>query len=346
MKYEPGDKIIVLHTDEEGKVLEIINEQMVMIEVKGVKFPAYLDQIDFPYFKMFTQQRQAEKKKIFIDNVKPEKAILKKGGQDAKTKAGEEKGIFISFLPVFDKDIFDDDVVEKFRVYLLNQTNTQFNFIYAIYFNGINSFELNNTILPQQDFYLHDVAFDDLSDNPKFNFEFSLATPDKKKATHYETSLKIKAKQLFKKIEEIQQNNQPTFSYMLFDKYPDKVEEEKVDLSKLGTAGFRLYGASKIREHLPPARTVVDLHIEKITDSWKHLSNFEILTLQLKEFEKFYDLAIAHYQSSLTIIHGVGEGKLKDEIHAILRTKKEVKSYINQYTGAYGYGATEIYFGY
>lgn len=339
MKYEPGDKIIVLHTDEEGKVLEIINEQMVMIEVKGVKFPAYLDQIDFPYFKMFTQKRQAEKKKIFIDNVKPEKINI-------KTKAAEDKGVFLSFLPIFDKDIFEDDVVEKFRIHLLNQTNTHFNFIYRLYFNGESNFELTNTILPQQDFYLHDVSFDDLSDNPRFNVEFSLATPDKKKAPHYEASLKIKAKQLFKKIEEVQQKNEPTFSYLLFDKYPDRVEEERVDLSKLGNAGFRVYDAGRIKEHLPPARSVVDLHIEKITDNWKYLSNYEILSLQLKEFEKFYDLAVAHYQPSLTVIHGVGEGKLKDEIHFILRTKKEVKSFVNQYTHLYGYGATEIYFGY
>ena len=339
MKYEPGDKIIVLHTDEEGKVLEIINEEMVMIEVKGVKFPAYLDQIDYPYFKMFTEKRKADKKKIFIDNVKQEKPNI-------KTKAGEEKGVFISFLPVFDKDIFDDDVVEKFKIYLLNQTNTQFNFKYTLYFNGENNFEHINTILPQQDFYLHNVAFDDLSDNPRFNFEFSLATPDKKKAPYYEASLKIKAKQLFKKIEEIQLKNEPTFSYLLFDNYPDKVDEEKVDVSKLGNAGFRLYDAGRIREHLPSARTVVDLHIEKLTDSWKHLTNFEILSLQLKEFEKFYDLAVSHYQPSLTIIHGVGIGKLKDEIHSLLRSKKEVKSFINQYTAAYGYGATEIYFSY
>lgn len=339
MKYEPGDKIIVLHTDEEGKVLEIINEQMVMIEVKGVKFPAYLDQIDFPYFKMFTQKRQAEKKKIFIDNVKREKV-------NSNTKPGEEKGVFISFLPIFDKDIFDDDVVEKFKIHLLNQTNTQFNFTYTLYFNGTNNFELVNTVLPQQDFYLHDVLFEDLSDNPRFNVEFSLATPDKRKAPHFEASLKIKAKQLFKKIEEVQQKNEPTFSYLLFDNYPDKVEEEKVDLSKLGNAGFRVYEASRIREHLPPARSVVDLHIEKITDHWKHLSNFEILSAQLKEFDKFYDLAVAHYQPSLTVIHGVGEGKLREEIHSILRSKKEVKSFVNQYTPLYGYGATEIYFQY
>jgi hypothetical protein len=54
MKYEVGDKIVVNATNEDGRVLEIMNEKMVMIEVRGVKFPAYTDQIDFPYFKMFT----------------------------------------------------------------------------------------------------------------------------------------------------------------------------------------------------------------------------------------------------------------------------------------------------
>ncbi len=337
MKYEIGDKIIVLHTDEEGKVVDIINEQMVMIEVKGVKFPAYLDQVDFPYFKMFTEKRKAEKKKIFIDNVKPEKTNI-------KTKVNE--GVFISFMPVFDKDIFDDDVVEKFKIHLLNQSDRGFNFKYTLYFGGENNFELSNNISPFTDFYLHDVAFEDLSDNPRFHFEFSLLNPEKKKAPYYEASLKIKAKQLFKKIEEIQVKNEATFSYLLFDEYPDKVEEEKVDLSKLGNAGYRVYDAGKVRENLPAARSVVDLHIEKLTDSWKHLSNFEILTIQLKEFEKFFDLAAAHYQPTLTVIHGVGVGKLRDEIHDILRTKKEVKSFVNQYTAAYGYGATEIYFSY
>ena len=97
---------------------------------------------------------------------------------------------------------------------------------------------------------------------------------------------------------------------------------------------------------MAPAQSVVDLHIEKLTDSWKHLSNYEILTLQLKAFEKYYELAVAHYQPSLTIIHGVVMGKLRDEIHAILKLIKEVKSFINQHNHLYGYGATEILFEY
>ena len=337
MKYQQGDKIIVLLTNEEGTVVEIMNEKMVMIEVKGVRFPAYMDQIDFPYFKMFSEKRLVEKKKIFIDNVKQEKNA---------PKIKVDNGVFLSFMPVFDKDIFDDDVVEKLKVYLINQTETAYNFRYNLLFSGESTFELKNSIGPLSDFYLHNVDFEHMSDNPRFDVEFSLVNEDRKKATHFETSLKLKAKQLFKRIEEIQIKNEPTFSYPLFEYYPERVDEEKVDLSKLGNAGFRVYDASKVRENLPPARTVVDLHIEKLTDSWKHLSNFEILTLQLKEFEKFYELAVAHRQPSLTIIHGVGVGKLRDEIHDMLRLKKEVKSFVNQYHASYGYGATEIYLNY
>ncbi len=337
MKYESGDKIIVLLTNEEGKVVEIMNEKMVMIEVKGVRFPAYMDQIDFPYFNMFSQKKIVEKKKVYVDNMPKEKGVLR----DKK-----EEGMFICFMPVFDKDVFDDDVVEKLKIYLVNQTDASFTFKYNLLFNGESSFQLTNTIEHLHEFYLHDVNFEDLSDNPRFDVEFSLSNPDKKKASYYETSLKLKAKQIFKKIEEIKLKNEPTFLYPLFDTYPDKAEEEKVDINKLGNAGFRVYDLSRIKELLPPARSVVDLHIEKLTDSWKHLSNFEILTLQLKAFEKFYDLALAHFQPSLTIIHGVGVGKLRDEIHDILKTKKEVKSFVNQYHHAYGYGATEIFFGY
>ncbi|MEO6252159.1 MAG: Smr/MutS family protein [Ferruginibacter sp.] len=337
MKYQPGDKIIVLLTEEEGKVVEIMNEKMVLIEVKGVKFPAYMDQIDFPYFKMFSEKIKAEKKKVFIDNVQKEKAT---------PKVKEGNGIMLSFIPVFDKDIFDDDIVEKFKLYLVNQNETAYTFTYNLMIGGMSDFQLKNTIDPLSDFYLHNVKFEDLSDSPRFDFEFALKEPDKKKAPYYETSLKIKAKQLFKKIEEIQLKNEPGFSYLLLENYPDRVAEDKVDLGRLGNAGFRVYDAGRIKQNLEPARSVVDLHIEKLSDSWKHLTNFEILSMQLKAFEKYYELAVAHYQPSLTIIHGVGVGKLRDEIHEILKSKKEVKSFVNQHSHLYGYGATEIFFSY
>ncbi len=335
MKYEIGDKIIVLQTDEEGKVVEIMNEKMVMIEVRGVRFPAYMDQIDFPYFKMFSQKKIVEKKKIYVDDIKREKKAVKK-------KTGD--GVFLNFLPVFDKDVFDDDLVEKLKVYLVNQNEEAYNFTYDLVFDGESSFSLKNKLEGLSEFYLHDVSFDDMGEAPKFEFEFSLSYPDKRKAPFHEVFFKLRGKQLFKKIEETQQKNEASFAYELFTHYPEKIAAETVDLSSLGNAGFRIFDAGKIRENLPPARTVVDLHIEKLTDKPASLSSFEMLTLQLNNFEKYYDLAVAHKQQMLTVIHGVGEGILRNEIHEKLRLKKEVKSFVNQFHPLYGYGATEIFF--
>ena len=188
MKYEIGDRIIVILTGEEGTVVDIMNDNMVMIEVKGVKFPAYMDQIDFPYFKMFTEKKVVEKKKIYVDNIRKEKPVVRKK---------EGSGVWISFIPVFDKDVFDDDMVEKLKVYLINHNDEAYDFHYNLSFTGENHFELKNSIRPGSDFYLHDVDFDDLSDNPKFEVIFSLSSENRKKAPYLETSLKIKGKQFF-----------------------------------------------------------------------------------------------------------------------------------------------------
>jgi hypothetical protein len=339
MKFEIGDTVLILHSNEEGEVIDIINEKMVLVDVKGVKFPAYIDQLDFPYFKRFSEKKlfPQKKDKQYIDDVRKEKP-----SQAAKVA----DGAWLTFLPVFETDEFGDEVVEELKVHLVNRTDTAYNFIYRLNYFGKPEFELKNVINPFEDFYLHDVAFADLNDNPAFEFEFSLLQPDKKKADHYESSLKLKAKQLFARIEEIKEKNEATFSYNLFNKYPDKAFEDKFDTSGFAGKGYKIYDAKKARQHLEPVRSVIDLHIEKLSDDWKHLGNYEILSLQLKAFEKYYELALAHLQSSLIVIHGVGEGRLRDEIHGRLRLKKEVKSFVNQYHPLYGYGATEIFFQY
>lgn len=178
MKYQIGDKILVLHSQEEGEVVDIINDKMVMIEVDGIRFPVYMDQIDFPYFKKFSEKSfdksgaQKKKEKLFIDNVKKEKTAV-------KYKVGD--GVWLSFLPVFDKDIFDDDVVESFKLYLINQTREDYNFSYNLGFAKRPGFELKNTIFSLTDFYLHNVLLEEMNDAPKFEFEFSLRDPDKKR---------------------------------------------------------------------------------------------------------------------------------------------------------------------
>jgi hypothetical protein len=339
MKFQVGDKVLMMHSNEEGEVVDIINEKMVMVEIRGVRFPAYMDQLDFPYFKRFSEKKQVQEKKVkkYIDQVPA-----------AKVVTGPElpEGIWLTFLPKFIQDEFGDEVVHSLKVHLINGTSVGYNFNFVLYYQGKSTFELKNQLLPKQDFYLNDIPFENINDSPSFEFEFSLINHDKRKADFYETVLKLKPKQVFNKIEEIKKKNEPTFSYQLFDAYPNKIQDNKLDLSKLSATGFKVYEASKFREHLAPSRSTIDLHIERLTDNWEKLSSFEIINMQLAEFEKYYQLAVLHYQPTLIVIHGIGTGKLRDEIHDLLRHRKEVKSFVNQYNPSYGYGATEIYFQY
>ncbi len=338
MKFQVGDKVLVLHSNEEGEVIDIINNKMVMVDVRGVKFPAYIDQLDFPYFRKFSGKKlfPNKKDKKYIDDIKKEK--------NDSPKISD--GVWITFLPVMETDEFGDEVVEELKMHLINRTEVSYKFTYHLNYFGKSDFELKNEILPFQDFYLHDISFESLNDSPSFEFEFSLLQAQKNKADHHEASLRLKPKQLFARIEEIRLKGEATFSHRLFETYPDKLVEDKVELGNLASRRNKVYDASKARQHLEPPRSIVDLHIEKITDDWKGLSNHQIVSLQLKTFEKYYDLAIAHMQPSLIVIHGVGTGRLREEIHEQLKHRKEVKTFINQYHPAFGYGATEIFFEY
>jgi hypothetical protein len=338
MKYQVGDKVLILHSNEQGEITDIIDDKMVMVNVRGVNFPVYMDQIDFPYFKQFSSNKlfPNKKGKQYVDDLKKEK----------KPHHKIVDGVWLSFLPVMDIDEFGDDVVEELKVHIINRTYHSYKFFYKLQFFGKSEFELKNQVNSFADFYLHDVPFSDMSDSPAFTFEFSLVQPEKTKADFYEASVKIKPKQLFDKIEEIKKKGEATFSYRLFEDYPDKPVDDKIEMNTLKAKGLKVYDAKEVRQHLPPPRTVVDLHIEKLMEDWKGLSNGEILNIQLKEFEKWYELSVAHRQSHLIVIHGVGSGRLRDEIHDVLRLKREVKSFVNQYHPSFGYGATDIYFQY
>jgi hypothetical protein len=332
MKYQLGDKVVMIHSGEEGTIVDFINKKMVMVDVNGVTFPVYTDQIDFPYFKAFTQPKAASPKtKTTVEQLKAEKTVRRFAVGD---------GAWLVWMPVFDKDVFDDDVVEYFRIYLVNQTTDHLLFHYAYYTQGEKSFELKNELAPLADLYIHDIPFESLNDTPKLVVEFSLQQPDRKRVAHYETVYKPKAKKVFRQVEEMRLRQQAHFFHQLFASWPDKPAVPDIDVVRLNQAGF------KINRHgsIPQIRTVVDLHIEKLADDWKRMSPGEMLDLQIKTFERHYDDAVQHRQPNLIIIHGVGTGRLRDEVHEILRHKKEVRSFVNQYHPSFGYGATEIYF--
>src|ERR1700685_229540 len=165
MKFEVGDKVVIQHSNDEGEVIEIINDQMVLVDVRGVKFPAYTDQLDFPYFKRFTEKKlfpPEKKPKKYVDQLPPEKPVP---GRKKEPIAQLADGVWLTFLPVFDNDEFGDDIVESLKIYLVNNSSFGYHFSYGVKYSGSADFVLDNQIPAGQDFYLHDIPFANLNDN-------------------------------------------------------------------------------------------------------------------------------------------------------------------------------------
>ena len=49
------------------------------------------------------------------------------------------------------------------------------------------------------------------------------------------------------------------------------------------------------------------------------MQNYEIVQMQIEYCKKELDLAMLKAKHSLEIVHGIGEGVLKEEVHKLLR---------------------------
>ncbi len=84
----------------------------------------------------------------------------------------------------------------------------------------------------------------------------------------------------------------------------------------------------------------VDLHIEELLEDTAGMDNSEIIRHQLRHFEKCLDEARRRPVKRFVVIHGVGKGRLRDEIRKLLTADK--MEHYDAALSKYGYGATEI----
>ncbi len=85
----------------------------------------------------------------------------------------------------------------------------------------------------------------------------------------------------------------------------------------------------------------VDLHIEELIDNHSGMNNAQILDCQLKHVKRELESAIDDNVKKITFIHGVGIGRLKHEIHLLLKSYPKIRFYDAPYS-KYGFGATEV----
>ncbi|MFZ9263274.1 MAG: hypothetical protein ACO3AA_08075 [Chitinophagaceae bacterium] len=248
MKFQEGDKVIVVATGEKGVIVEWINKTMLTIDVGGVQFPVYADQIDFPYFDEFSKKKNNSTKKSTTSNIpRQEKKLVKHIPRD---------GVHIAFFPILDKDEFDDDLFSHYRVFILNHTDDSIILHFSVKYNDQKEHDTKHLLNALDDLYLFDLPFDRLNDHPKFIFDFSLEKASKDKASRYVVEFKPKSKQFLLLSEKTLKDHNASFKFLLMDKYPGKEAEVKleadensqqfdndkgeIDLSILQKAGFKV----------------------------------------------------------------------------------------------------------
>ena len=80
----------------------------------------------------------------------------------------------------------------------------------------------------------------------------------------------------------------------------------------------------------------LDLHIENLISDYQQMTNFEIVQVQVKKCEDFLLKSFNTNAQKLIIVHGIGEGVLKKEVHELLNR------YQLRYYESLNGGSTEV----
>lgn len=85
----------------------------------------------------------------------------------------------------------------------------------------------------------------------------------------------------------------------------------------------------------------VDLHLHEIVEDETRLDEGERLAFQIRYFERALNAAIRDGKRKLIVIHGVGEGVLREEVRKVLQYYDHVRFH-DADMRRYGSGATEV----
>lgn len=85
----------------------------------------------------------------------------------------------------------------------------------------------------------------------------------------------------------------------------------------------------------------IDLHIEELVNHPGHLEPWRKIEIQIEHCRVCLDQAMSHKIARLIFIHGVGEGRLREEIRKLFDSYPEI-DYHDAPFQHYGQGATEV----
>lgn len=327
MKLRIGDKVRFLNETGEGKVSRIKDKNTVYVEMA--------DGFEIPYL---TSQLVPIHTELIID-------------RDAENiELSPEAQLTDAVYFIVEPDHELPSLISDYRIYLFNASSFNILYTYSIkdaeYYQTLKHGEIGayqKTLLRQVKigyFKEHNYHKIDcvLFKNGFFKAQFPISeiiyiAPEILRASktikHEEFEFPVYGfllKDEFLNTKEIEQN--------LSDEDIQRVKSIKEFKSKSTVSRSK-------KEYLKSLEKEVDLHIEELVKNTANLSNYEMLTIQLERFEKELDEAIAKHMKKIVFIHGVGNGRLRQEILNRLKETRGITYHDASYK-EYGYGATQV----
>ena len=364
MLFGIGTRVKFLRTPDAGIITDKLGDGMVMVHLDDVNMEIPAFEEDLIREDVFHENRAFEKIKHEYQHLKKQDTTGGKAGKSNPSgdTAGHNPlisnpiqpilghtGIHLAFEPLKRSD----GVIEKFTVYLLNDTDCDVLFECELRILNQIRITLDSKITAVGFEKLGEIYFDDINDAPDIDISAAPIYTEGVGEKQYKT-LKIKAKQFLKNLTLSPFLNREMYSFLLFDKI-GKAEKSSDDLKKYTDSIIKTQKkAAKAAENLSPFSVLsdvneyatfvneVDLHIELLHPNPQSLSNQDIIHIQLSTFESFLMKALRLGVKRVYIIHGVGKGRLKEMIHARLKRHSDVQHFKNEYHERYGWGATEV----
>ena len=348
MLFAKGTRVKFLHTGDEGVVSGPLDDGMVMVylEREDMEIPAFPDDlirseaVGKPEVKAKIISGKKEKEtaeKPVLSNVETQYLVLR------------HSGVHLAFEPIIGRE----GLPTGYTIYLLN--DAAFDLIYDIrlFRNHKRPEKWEGRSASTTFTQLGTMEYDDLNESPSFDASISWITTEGV-AKPAVKSLNLKPKTFFSGQKVAPFLNRPVHLFRLIDKPADSQEKKDgaEDLFSYTKRHHRhtpqqpLTSNKHLSKHeireLAEFPADLDLHIEKLTDNWQKMSNAEILRRQIAAFEAYLDKAVRLGVPRVFVIHGIGEGILKNSIATRLFGNPDVESFRNEYHPNYGWGATEI----
>ncbi len=351
MIFSIGTRVLLKNTGDKGSIDQLLDNDMVVVKLDedGMLIPVFPD--DLERLVEYTPGKVPVKAKVVPGKKEQSSEKPKALRPNLQYTILRSMGIQLGFEPLLNKD----GTTRAYAIHLINDTRTNTVFSIKLAFADEDEYFLktNGNLLAMSTKLLGEFSFDRLNDSPRVEVDCWEASTSGKGEQHSK-NIRIKAKQFFKKLKEAPLLNIPVHHYILFgDLSVNKKEEgeEEEDLKSYTRRNKRtverlndLYTYSSAADPGERARfpTEIDLHVEKLLPTKGKMSNAEKLRLQLEAFDDYLEEAIRLGVPKVFIIHGVGKGRLRDEIASRLVQNSYVDSFKNEYHHAYGWGATEV----